>query len=184
MKLIIISGKAGSGKDYLIKNVIIPILTKRNKSVCICSFANYLKTTLYTNKSFEFNELYDDKTSISRKALITVAETLKKQNTEIFHNAMYHDILKMETYNYDYCIISDLRLQSEYDFLQKLNYDKFFVRITSLNRTKDKMLKESIDISKHSTETELDKFVVDLDIKNDYEDDTKIIIENFKKLLG
>lgn len=179
--LLSFSGKIGSGKDFLVKNVVIPFLKKNNKSYVVLSFANYLKQKLYTEYNVEYDKLYITKDEPTRKLLQKVGDEMRQRDINIFTKSVYINILNSLDF-YDVIILSDTRFINEKKFLEGLNDIKTYtINIVSPNRTLNKMKSEnSVHLKDHKSETELDNEMFNLILKNDYEDkDYEIVLYYF-----
>ena len=66
MKVIGITGKLGSGKDYITNNVIIPVLNKMNYRYLQCAFADQIKVNVMSKNNIRYEDLYENKTHVSR----------------------------------------------------------------------------------------------------------------------
>ena len=83
MKIVIgVTGKLGSGKDFITNNVIIPVLEKYarmssdNMRYMQCAFADQIKINVMSKNDVEYDDVYENKTPESR-------QLLQKEGTEI-----------------------------------------------------------------------------------------------------
>lgn len=150
MIVVALTGKIGVGKDYICKNFLLPKLTDHYPTQVI-AFADSLKDRLAT--SFTYDELYKNKTEMSRKALISVAAELRSTDPEIFIKALQQKIQLAEERGFKAVIITDLRLMNEYVYLRSINAT--IIRIYAPNRSKSKV--EYKEVQSDVTETNLDK---------------------------
>lgn len=144
MKVIILSGKARSGKNEaasIIKN-------KLNKSVII-SYASYLKE--YSKNILNWDGSEDAK---PRSFLQEIGDIVKKIDPKFLVNRILEDIEVYSNY-FDYVIISDARFKNEIEEI-KNKYDSIVIRI---NRDGNDLTQEE---QNHNTETSLDDY-------NDYD---------------
>lgn len=165
------SGKIGSGKDYIIKNVVIPYLKQKRISYIVLSFATYLKQKLFTEYNKEYSKLYIEKDKDTRKLLQMVGDEMRQKDKDIFTKSMHVSILTSLEF-YDVIIVSDTRFKNEKSFLEGLSFIPVYtLRINAPGRTLDKLKKEnSGELKEHRSETELDEERFDLIVENDYHD--------------
>ena len=74
-----ICGKLGSGKDYYMNNVVIPLLKRKNLKYLNIGFADQLKVNIMSKHRISYNDIYVTKTLKSRLIL-------QKEGTEIGRN--------------------------------------------------------------------------------------------------
>jgi phosphomevalonate kinase len=67
--LIGITGKMGSGKDFILTNYILPFLKSKNLSSLQVSFADELKVNAMVKNGLSFEDVFINKTKESRKML-------------------------------------------------------------------------------------------------------------------
>ena len=169
-----ISGKMGTGKDYIIENYIKPYIeTKLNKKCLILSFADMIKVNLMVHHNINMNELYGNKTPKIRN-LLQLEGTEKGRN--VFGADIWINYVKAwgELYmsrGIDFILIPDVRFKNEYDFIKSNNGIIF--RINAPNRNEKRLRNESVNnenyekIKNHQSEIELDDFKFDIIIDND-----------------
>jgi hypothetical protein len=171
MKIIAICGKAGTGKDYITSNYIIPYLKGLNKTVFQLSFADQLKVNIMTKYDISYKDLFDKKTENTRKLL-------QLEGTELGRNVHGQDIWIryyknwlniLEHRGIDYVITSDLRFKNELSFLKHDFKDSIIIKTVSPKRHHNRILSESngnIEIyntfKNHISECDLD------DVSNDH----------------
>ncbi len=159
---IAVSGKMGTGKDYIIRNIIKPYIENELKKTClIMSFADMIKINLmvHHNKSLE---QFENKTP-------DIRQLLQEEGTEKGRNIYGEDIWIKYLYNFgllhlsrgiDFILISDLRFKNEYYFLKSINAIIF--RINAPDRNEVRLRKESSNeeeyqkIKNHISEVDLD----------------------------
>lgn len=161
-KIIILSGKAGSGKSS-VANII-----KENKNCIILSYASYIKDIAKNVLSWDGNE--EEK---PRDFLQQFGDVIKNIDSNLLINRMIEDI-KMYSYFYDLIVISDARFVNEIELIKNNFNDVYSVNIYGRdnNLTKEQQ--------NHITETALDNyFEYDYKIKNDIniENSIKNILE-------
>lgn len=202
------SGKIGVGKDYIANNIflkqLLPIFGK-NKYLFL-SFADPLKLICALEGNFEFEEMYQNKTTKSRKSLQITGEKYRKKYGEKCFVKCLEMIIKThyERSNIKLFLIPDVRYIEEFNFVKKHN--GILIRIISPKRNLEKLKKETkgnkIEIEKiknHYSEIALDKlniknksgnsdnykFEFDYEIQNDEEFDSEkqvsVIINELSK---
>ena len=119
-----ISGKMGTGKDYIIENYIKPYIeTKLNKKCLILSFADMIKVNL-----------------------LQLEGTEKGKN--MFGADIWVNYVKAWGELYmsrciDFILIPDVRFKNEYDFIK--NSNGIIFRINAPNRYEKKIRNESLN---------------------------------------
>ena len=150
VKIIILSGKAGSGKSSIAK-----IINNYKESI-ILSYASYIKEVAKNVLNWDGSE--EDK---PRDFLQQFGDEIKKINPDLLINRVIEDI-KVYSYFYELIIISDARFEREIKCI-KDNFKKVYT-INIYGR--DNNLKETQ--KNHITETSLDNYdKYDYKIKND-----------------
>lgn len=142
MKIVVIAGKARSGKD-----TISQIIKKyyQDKKVIIYPITYYLKD--YTKKITDWDGNDEDK---PRELLQTLGKNVKEKYPDIFIRRMEEDIKLLQKYC-DILIITGVRLVKELEFFK--NLDSIIIKVES-DRENNLTLKEKQDI----TETDVDRF--------------------------
>jgi len=153
MKLIGLSGRAGSGKDtvanYLVKNYGYIKLSFGNvlKDIVSCIFG-WPRDLLEgdTLESREFREKEDKWWSNHLKIKITPRIALQKIGTDVFRMHFHQDIwlliLKKQIIKYDKVVVTDIRFLNEYNMIKKIGGN--IIKITRNNIIKDLHLSENI----------------------------------------
>jgi dephospho-CoA kinase len=184
MKFIIgVSGKLGSGKDFITSNVIIPVLEKLQKRYLNLNFADQIKINVITKNGINYSDVYETKTESSR-------QLLQKEGTEIGRTAdkntwvNYLDNWIKVHYSrgVNTFVVSDVRFMNEFDYVKNLN--GIMIKIIAPKRNNIRLLQESNGnkdvydkISIHRSECDLDLLSDDLFnlvIYNDIEDQFNI----------
>jgi phosphomevalonate kinase len=179
MKIIGLSGKMGSGKNYISEQLLYRYF-KDKYNILIIGFGDLMKNELYArDKSLLYDELYDHKTFVTR-------QKLQQYGTENGRDKYHEDIwvrgldIQIETFNRRcgpnaLIIICDIRFVNEFEYVKSKGGKN--IRIISPNRTHDRYFREaSGDITKleviknHRSEISLDNHSFDYIIKNDYND--------------
>lgn len=157
-KIIILSGKAGSGKS-----TIASIISKHKKCI-ILSYALYIKQIAKNVLLWDGNE--DDK---PRDFLQQFGDVIKSIDSNLLVNRMVEDI-KMYSYFYDLIVISDARFINEIETIKNNFKNAYSVRVCGNNNNLTKEQKN------HITEVALDNYdKYDYIIKNDENIEEKII---------
>jgi hypothetical protein len=188
MKIIGVSGKMGSGKNYFSEKILYPNF-KSSYNILIIGFGDLMKNELYArDTSIIYDELYDHKTFETR-------QKLQQYGTENGRDKYHEDIwvrgldIQIETFNRrcgpnTLIIICDIRFPNEFEYVKSKGGKN--IRIESKNRSNDRYLREANNdkskleiIKNHRSETSLDNYIFDYTIKNDYED---VIDFNYKIL--
>lgn len=179
MKLIGLSGKMGSGKNYIAEKVIAPYFADKY-NILIIGFGDQVKNELYArDEKLTYDLLYDNKTFESRKKLQEYATEngRDKYNKDMWVRGL--DI-QIETFakrspKLPMIIVCDVRFINEANYIR--NKGGILFRIKAPQRTQIRYWKEANgDIEKfnnicnHSSETELDTYNFQSIIYNDTDD--------------
>lgn len=173
MKIILISGKARSGKDYL-SQLLKERLEKDGLKVFKTAFADKLKEylcILFNLSLEELNNLKNSEVPFTKNGL-TMRNLLQKFGTDIFTNKIDKFFWIKETAkeiidkNPDIVIISDLRFKDEIEINKFVCASQIAVRIIS---------EDSIQSSSHISENDLNDYTFDYYFKNDYSRTTETI---------
>lgn len=166
MKILGISGKAESGKDFLTTNIIMPKYGYRQ-----FSFAWHLKCGLVGKGLATYDEVFHTKPPHVRKEM-------QLEGTERGRHVYGVDIwtrttmawlqLLSDSWGMDKFVISDVRFVNEVNFIQEMGGK--VIRLVAPNRTANSKL--SPEARLHESETALDDFPLhrfDAVIDNDYD---------------
>ena len=173
VKIILISGKARSGKDYL-SQLLKERLEKDGLKVFKTAFADKLKEylcILFNLSLEELNNLKNSEVPFTKNGL-TMRNLLQKFGTDIFTNKIDKFFWIKETAkeiidkNPDVVIISDLRFKDEIQINKFVCASQIAVRIIS---------EDSIQSSSHISENDLNDYTFDYYFKNDYSRTTETI---------
>lgn len=200
-----LSGKVGSGKDYIAKEIIGRYLTEHRIPYVHLAFCDALKVQLMTTMPdvATFDNMFINKTKKTRTLLQTVAMDERKRDDMIWIKYIDAWIQVHTSRGINVIIISDVRFDIEMNYIKSKGGIIF--RIISPLRTQTKIKEESLRIdeddsalaqgelkgeclienSVHISETNLDECklsVFDEVIYNDYENNTNII-EIIKKYI-
>jgi hypothetical protein len=176
MKIIGISGKMGSGKNYLAEKILYPYF-KNKYNILIIGFGDLMKNELFARDlTLMYDDLYDKKTFETRNKL-------QQYGTENGRNKYHKNIwirgldIQIETFSRrsgkdTLIIICDVRFKNEYDYI--INKGGKVVRIEAPERTLKRYLNEvnnNFDkyniIKNHISEIELDNHKFNYIINND-----------------
>ena len=177
MKLIGLSGKLGSGKNYIAENIIAPYFTEIY-NILIIGFGDQVKNELYSRDvTLTYDLLYDKKTFESRKKLQEYATEYgrDKYNQDMWIRGldMQIETFRRRSPKEVMVIICDVRFKNEAEYIK--NKNGLLYRINANNRTNERYNKESNNdiskynmISNHSSEIDLDDYNnFDIIIDND-----------------
>lgn len=175
MKIIALSGKMGTGKDYIGRRIQDYLHASKYK-VCMLAFADFLKLKCYISTDFDYKMLTSNKTTESRTYLQELGDTERKRDPNVFIRALDFNIKMAKDRNYDFVVITDLRFINELEYL--ITNNAVVVRIEAPKRNEKRLLAEKSN-GKHSSETELDKYEFDHIMNNDpqYGDDIDLSIK-------
>jgi guanylate kinase len=173
---IALSGKMGTGKDYIVNNIIKPFIENElNKKCIILSFGDMIKINLMTHNNIKLDELYNGNKSPYIRQLLQYEGTENGRNIhgdDIWIKYLYNWGLMHKSRGIDIIIIPDLRFKNEYLFLQSIN--ALVIRINAPNRNELRLRKESNTeaeynkIKNHLSEIDLDDIEFEHIIYNNY----------------
>lgn len=168
MKILMISGKAGSGKDTIAK-AFKEEFEKHNKKVLIIHFGDPVK--------FFAKEFYNwdgNKDESGRNLLQYVGTSLVRATYPRYWGELIGKFINAVSYtnDYDVAIIADWRFENEYKAIKQcceLRNKIYTIRIDRFDDTgypyvNPNMTKEQL---KHISETELDNYTFEYVIRND-----------------
>jgi len=165
-----LSGKIGSGKDYIASNFF---LKKNDKKVLLVAFADFLKLEYGIQNKVSYDKLYVNKDSKSRIGLQTSSEYYKQKYGDNYYIDALDLFIKIHQNknNIDFFVITDVRYPNEYNYIKKMG-GKIY-RINAPDRTLIKIKKETNNnkekmqkIMSHSSEICLDNYSFDATIDN------------------
>ena len=161
MKVFLIAGKAGSGKN----EVAVKIKQLLPKTV-ITSISKYIKLF-----ALEYTDLDGRDFNKPRRFLQTMGDKIRRVDEYFFINRIKED-LKIYSLDYDNVIISDIRLIKEIEeFKKDSNNEIITIKVIS-SKSKRNLTQEE---QNHITETELDNYnKFDYIIENNEELDNKL----------
>lgn len=156
-KVILISGKARSGKDTLGNMLKDQIEHTSDNNVCIFHIADYLKYFVATYRD------WDGKKDEVGRTLLQDTGTVGRQIYEDFWVEVSRYAIMLLSKYYDYVIIPDVRYKNELTRLSEF-FNTYSIRI---NRKQQNDLSEAQQ--NHKSEVDLDDYeAFDKFINNDY----------------
>jgi hypothetical protein len=156
MYIIGISGKSGSGKNYIATNFLNPLLSLNGRVIEV-AFADLMKLVValdYPNLSYE--ELWIEKTPSIRTLLQTVGEEKRESDPDIWVRALGFHLKILKHQGFKYAIITDVRYRNEVDFIEK-ELNGVVLRVSRVRHNK----------YSHISETDLDNYPFEYVIDND-----------------
>jgi len=185
------SGKMGSGKDYIAKEVVGNYLRSNGIQYIHIAFSDALKVQLMATDGVSFEALYVKKTAVSRKLLQQRAMEMRKDNDNIWINYLDAWITVYGSRNAQVVLISDVRFPIEMEYIKKKGGIIF--RIIAPMRTMKKMEEETGNnveeiekIKGHISETAFDSFdngVFHMVLYNDNDNAVNIMPQLIEPLL-
>lgn len=176
-KVILISGKAGSGKDTVgsaLKENLISTGVPSEK-IIITHYADLLK--YIANSYFGWNGVKDIR---GRSLLQYIGTDIVRARDERFWIDFIIRLLTVFADEWEYVIIPDARFLNEITEIQKI----FPTRTIRVTRNANSLLSE--EQKNHISENELDDFDFDFHIKNDFESIDQLsefLKENIQKII-
>lgn len=184
MKIVIgVSGRLGSGKDFITTNVILPVLEERKQRYLQLAFADQIKINVMTKNGIEYNDVYLRKTESSRQLLQTEGtEVGRNFDKDIWVKYLDNWTRVFNNRGIDTFVISDVRFMNEFDYIK--NSGGIMIKIIAPKRNHSRLLQESNGslesydkISTHRSECDLDSLndnMFNLVIYNDPENSIDI----------
>lgn len=177
VKIILIGGKAGAGKDTF-GNFLAEDLRDKNYKVLVTHFGDLLK---YICKSFF--EWDGQKNEAGRKLLQYIGTDVIREQDQLFWVNFLAQLFSIFPKQWDYIIIPDLRFPNEATILK----DDPNFEITTIEIYRDWSEWESPlteEANKHISENALSDFKYNYRIKNEYMQCLKCLASKFVKLLA
>lgn len=178
-----ICGKLGSGKDYYMDNVILPVLKKYSIGIMKLAFADQIKINVMSKYNLSYESLYGQKTKESRLLLQKEGTEVGRLSDPLIWIKFTANWIKIHSIKNDikHFVISDCRFLNEIDFIKKNN--GIIVKIIAPSRNKRRLLQESSGdpnvlrlIETHASECALDSLDnTNFDIVVDNERDSSYI---------
>ena len=161
MKIILISGKAGSGKDTvaeILKEHLISDGISESK-ILVTHFADLLK--YIATKFFGWNGVKDD---AGRTLLQHLGTNVVREKNPNYWTDFIKSILKLFENEWEYVFIPDTRFPNEVSEIVS-NFED--VKVVRVNRPRNNILSETQQ--EHPSETALDDFKFDVVLENSFE---------------
>jgi phosphomevalonate kinase len=175
------SGKIGSGKDYVAKEIFAKLMKASDHSdtkSLFLAFADPLKMVCAARHNLTYEDVYVTKTSETRKRLQQTGDELRAKHSEMyFVNAMALEVEKhYRKSGITRFYIPDVRFPEEVKWIRKMGGK--ILRIDAPKRSSQHLLNEckgNKNIAKrrseHRSETLLDNIEFDVVISNEEGDD-------------
>ena len=178
MKVVIVSGKSGSGKDTFAK-LMKADLESQGKKVMVIHYGDLVK--YFAHEYFG----YEQKNRLGRSVLQTVGtDIVRAQDSDYWAECVARFIAAVSDY-FDYCFIPDARFPNEIKITKKYNKDCITVRIHRLNADGTNYVNPEMTEAQlnHESENSLNSFWFDYVIYNSAGldkllRDGRIILEN------
>ena len=183
--IIALSGKMGSGKDYIAREIIVPWIKATGANVVTTAFADQLKLKISAEKLVPLADMMGDKNAVTRKLLQDVGTDYRERiGTDIWIRYMERWIeLRKIRDGQQIVVITDCRYPNELEWVKSKG--GVIVKINAPDRTAARVSAENCPVlSEHHSENEI-TFPFDLVIDNRVErsdDVRKIMIEFLEKL--
>ena len=164
MRIFLISGKAGSGK-----NEVANILKDNLGSTVITSFSKYIKLF-----ALEFTDWDGRDITKPREFLQTMGDKLRAIDETFLIKRLIEDFKVYEN-NFDNVVVSDVRLPHELEYIKNnSNYEVITIRVNSTSTVRNLS-----EIEKHHhTELDLDNYEsFDYVINNNFDDSLELEVK-------
>jgi len=185
-----ISGKIGSGKDFMADFIYNKIMNEFNKLADMRKFADKVKevSAVISDQPLDYMYIQEKKNIYLPVFNLTIGELQQIIGTEIFRRYDENFWIKSAFQNNDYglVIISDVRFKNEADFIKKEN--GILIRLEGDPMNVRKNSKRNLN---HISETDLDDYkhfdiiyhneLNSVKIENFWDDVKKLIIEKSSK---
>ena len=157
MKIFLISGKAGSGK-----NEVATIIKDKLSKTVITSFAKYIKLF-----ALEFTDWDGRDITKPREFLQDMGDILREVDENFLTKRLIEDF-KVYKKEFDNVIISDVRLPNEIEYIKQNCEDEVIsIRVNSSGSKREL----TVDEKNHHTETDLDNYdKFDYVIENNFDE--------------
>ena len=179
MKILMISGKSGSGKDavaFILKEKLA------DKKVLVIHFADLVKYY-----AFQYYNWSGEKDEKGRALLQKIGTTIMRGFNQDYWARIVAEFLAATINEFDYVLIPDWRLKNEYEVVSSYNKNVSTIRINRYDKDNNLYINPSLtpEQAAHISETELDNFSFDyvIDNKGDLdtlEESVKTIIEDWR----
>lgn len=165
MKVFLIAGKAGSGK-----NEVANIIKEELPNTVITAFSKYIK--LFT---LELTDWDGDDSNKPREFLQNMGDKLRAIDEDFLTKRILEDIEVYKREGISNVVISDVRLVNEIEYFKKLNN----IEVIAIRVNSNTSMRELTDREKlHHTELALDNYnKFDYIIDNKFDDNLKIQVK-------
>lgn len=153
-KLILIGGKAESGKDYSAK-YIKKYLENKNKKVIILHFADELK--FYAKEYFGWN---GNKDKLGRFLLQSLGTDIVRSRCPDYWVESVARFIRVFQNEFDYFLIPDLRFPNESNYFKNNDYPVIVLKTNRLNYQNSLTPEQRL----HKSEVALDDYIFDYEI--------------------
>lgn len=162
MKILMISGKSGSGKDaiaFLLKEK----LTKQNCKIITIHFADLVK--YYAVQYFNWD---GEKNEEGRALLQRVGTTIMRGYDEDYWARIVSEFLAAIDQDYDYALIPDWRFINEYEVMAEYNKYIVTIRVNRYDENGNPYINPNFTPEQiaHISENQLDEFCFDYIVEN------------------
>lgn len=176
MKILMLSGKGGSGKDEVAK-MMEEDLNLRGFHTLTIHFADLVK--YYAKQYYEWN---GEKDTSGRALLQKIGTTVMRTAFPTYWAEIVAKFLYAAQDDFDFVLIPDWRFINEFETVADYNKNVIRIRVERPNFVNEKMTEEQRN---HISECELDNFCFDWIIQNDrgleeLEAAAKIIIDEIR----
>lgn len=177
VEIIGVSGKLGSGKNYITENILVNLL--KPKRTVMLAFADHLKIEVIAKDNVSYERVFIKKDTESRLKLQRrgTEEGRNVYGEDIWINTIAQWMRVFVERGIERIIILDVRFKNEADFIKSIGGT--LIRVNADDRTKQKYIEETNNnlieiekIKKHPSETDLDdytkfNFYIDNSISNE-----------------
>jgi len=175
--LVAVSGKLGSGKDYIVDNYILPAIVRTGASVSKMAFADHIKVNVASQDGLSIEQcLSGDKSLELRRKLQTAGteEGRDRYGPDIWVKTLENWIKLRQTRDGypDVVLITDCRFPNESQWI--MDHQGLLIRVLAPERTRVRLLQESGSdpvkynaIKHHASEIALDKWKFEYVVQND-----------------
>ena len=190
-----VSGKLGSGKNYVAEKILLPFLNRTvssEKNSLSLALADHFKVDVCVKQNIDYERIFIKKDEESRKILQLkgTEEGRLKYGEDIWINILKTWIRLHSERGVERFVVTDLRFPNEVEFIKKMGGK--VIRIHAPKRNHDAVVKEAkgdpekiSSIKNHSSETALDNYTgFDYILYNDYGNEKNVEKDLEKFLLG
>ena len=191
-----VSGKIGSGKNYICENVIAPLFRAEGRPVVMCAFADMLKLLCAVQDSVPYEKLFHEKDANSRALLQTRGDSYRASDPDFFFKLFNFQARLFAERGFEVILVPDVRFANEFKGLRDSFENVALIRVDAPKRSRAKVVQEwsktnegPAPTSEHRSETELDSLTIpfDLFVFNDFDNEVlarEQVAFFCKKLLG